>query len=140
MKRTIAATLVAAGMLGSMAGPAAARGPRVREDVQEYSLPRAVGAETDYPGALLGVTSFEPLAAQAVSFVIEDAASPAVFAQIVQDDRVVATFCSATDAPVRIAAGVTVEVELFAAPCGDGAGVPTTGVVRATFTRIGGAR
>lgn len=126
-------------LVAGAAAPSSAGGGRTREDVQEYSAPRGIGAETDFPGVMTGRTTFDPGKSRAVSFVIEDVASPAVFGVIVQNDQSLGTFCGHTDGPVAISPGQPVDVELYSAPCGDAVGAVTTGVVRATFSQIGRA-
>ena len=135
MKRLVVLALMVSMSFGIV--PAAEAGGKAapREEAQEYSMPRAVGADTDLPGLLVGYALFEPGSARAVSFAVEDVASPNVLAVVAQNDRVLSTFCTATDKPLRISQSFPLEVRLYVGVCDGTPSFITTGVIRATYGR-----
>ncbi len=80
---------------------------------------------------------FVPLSTEKkVSVVIADDAGQPVRARISQSEsNLTDYFCGKTDAPVSVAPGVEIFVEIFSGPCGSGVSVATQGTVTATFTQ-----
>ena len=135
MKRNITTALLAFALVAALAGNTHARPRQVKwEETQEYALPRGVGFDTDLPGALVNFVPFNSVSATSVSFVVEDAAAPAVLVKVRQGDEFIGTFCSSTTKPIRIAPNAPVELEMFAGTCDGAPSFATTGVVRATFS------
>jgi hypothetical protein len=90
----------------------------------------------------LGAVRFDGGRERYVSVVVLDTAGRPVLAELTQDyngdsgPELSKVFCGATDQPVRIRPGVETRVYLYAGTCEDGSvSAPTTGTVRATFTR-----
>ena len=136
MKRLVVIALMVSMSVGVV--PAAEAGGKAapREEAQEYSMPRAVGADTDIPGLLVGYALFEPGSARSVSFSVEDAASPNVLAVVAQNDRVLSTFCTSTDKPLRIAQALPLERTVSVRPRAGGSFMqPSAPATAPTFTR-----
>ena len=135
MKRNITTAILVVALVAAFAGDTRARPRKVKwEETQEYALPRGAGFDTDLPGVLVNFVPFNPNPATSASFVVEDAAAPAVLVKILQNEEVIGSFCTSTSKPIRIARYVPVELEMFAGTCDGSPSFATTGVVRATFS------
>ena len=135
MKRNITTAILVVALVAVFVGETNARPRKMTwEENQEYFLPRGVGFDTDLPGALVNFVPFNSVNATSVSFVVEDAAAPAVLVKVRQDDEFLGTFCSGTPKPIRISPYAPVELEMFAGSCDGSPSFVTTGVVRATFS------
>jgi hypothetical protein len=103
-----------------------------RQETQEYSLPRSVGADTDL-GLVVGRVTFEASSARSLELTIADTASPNVLGRVRQGETVLDTFCTQSARPIKVAPNVPVEVELYIGTCGGLPSFITVGSVTATF-------
>ena len=142
MKRILVLFLVLGIAVGSLATASAAKKkkPKPRVVMADYG-PDPTGSlirvDLGTPGTSIAQVPFTPTATERkVSVALADDSGQPVRGRVRQDDSDISGyFCGKTSAPVRIAAGAEILVELFSGTCGSGAGVATEGTITATFTR-----
>ena len=88
------------------------------------------------PGASLTQVSFVPTTKERkVSIAMTDDSGLPARGRVTQAEADLSgIFCGKTDAPVSIAPGVEISVEVFSGVCGSGAAVGSEGTIKATFS------
>lgn len=108
-------------------------------DAREYSVtvPNAVGfSGEEAPRALVTAVYFPDVLGRLAMIEIEDDAGGPVYAEIDQEDRIVARFCDRTNKPLRMRRSAGFTVLLFKGPCdGDSVSLVTHGFVEVSFSQ-----
>ena len=138
MKRVIGIALLILGVTAAVGQAAPA--PRTVEKNYEpvYFIPNGTAGSIYHSNGV----RFRPKAGERfISVSVADSSGTTVPARIEQDldgDKeadLTHEFCGATDSPVEIAPDATVVVWMIDGTCGDAAGVWTSGVMTASFSR-----
>ena len=144
VKRILILFLVLGVVVGSLTTATAAKKkkPKPRVVMADYA-PDPTGSlirvDVGTPGTSFAQVPFAPTATERkVSVAITDDSGQLVRGRVRQaDSDMSGYFCGKTSAPVRIAAGAEILVEVFSGTCSSGTGVAaaTQGTITATFTR-----
>lgn len=143
VKRALVLFLVLGIVVGSLTTASAAKKkPKPRVVMADYG-PDPTGSlirvDVGTPGTSFAQVPFAPTATERkVSVSITDDSGQLVRGRVRQaDSDMSGYFCGKTSAPVRIAAGGEILVEVYSGTCssGTGVGAATQGTITATFTR-----
>ncbi|MGH2739699.1 MAG: hypothetical protein ACRDH6_04350 [Actinomycetota bacterium] len=107
-------------------------------DTREYSVtvPNAVGfSNEDAPRVLVTAVYFPEVLGRFASLRIEDDSGGPNYADVQQEDRIIARFCGQTSKPIRLRPSAGFTVLLFKGPCeGDSVSRVTHGFVEVSFS------